>query len=218
MKNIFLLFLIVASIDFIILLILDKIQSNKSLKYKKALLKGNDEDEIKLMIGYNYISNLNKLDSIANEFTKSNIDRTKLEYMEKIIETTNRHIYDDEVKEMTTYYDRVLLERAIANEFLYKNKIINLDIVFYGFKALFNMYKENKYKGINIDNNEEFMKKLDKLNRKSNKIVKRKKDRAYYYDNIEKMKIEYKSLIDEENAENVLSFVKNAINDLNKTS
>lgn len=209
MKNIFLLFLIVASIDFIILLILDKIQSNKSLKYKKALLKGNDEDEIKLMIGYNYISNLNKLDSIANEFTKSNIDRTKLEYMEKIIETTNRHIYDDEVKEMTTYYE---------NEFLYKNKIINLDIVFYGFKALFNMYKENKYKGINIDNNEEFMKKLDKLNRKSNKIVKRKKDRAYYYDNIEKMKIEYKSLIDEENAENVLSFVKNAINDLNKTS
>lgn len=209
MKNIFLLFLIVTSIDFIILLILDKIQSNKSLKYKKALLKGNDEDEIKLMIGYNYISNLNKLDSIANEFTKSNIDRTKLEYMEKIIETTNRHIYDDEVKEMTTYYE---------NEFLYKNKIINLDIVFYGFKALFNMYKENKYKGINIDNNEEFMKKLDKLNRKSNKIVKRKKDRAYYYDNIEKMKIEYKSLIDEENAENVLSFVKNAINDLNKTS
>lgn len=209
MKNIFLLFLIVASIDFIILLILDKIQSNKSLKYKKALLKGNDEDEIKLMIGYNYISNLNKLDSIANEFTKSNIDSTKLEYMEKIIETTNRHIYDDEVKEMTTYYE---------NEFLYKNKIINLDIVFYGFKALFNMYKENKYKGINIDNNEEFMKKLDKLNRKSNKIVKRKKDRAYYYDNIEKMKIEYKSLIDEENAENVLSFVKNAINDLNKTS
>lgn len=209
MKNIFLLFLIVASIDFIILLILDKIQSNKSLKYKKALLKGNDEDEIKLMIGYNYISNLNKLDSIANEFTKSNIDRTKLEYMEKIIETTNRYIYDDEVKEMTTYYE---------NEFLYKNKIINLDIVFYGFKALFNMYKENKYKGINIDNNEEFMKKLDKLNRKSNKIVKRKKDRAYYYDNIEKMKIEYKSLIDEENAENVLSFVKNAINDLNKTS
>ena len=141
MKNIFLLFLIVASIDFIILLILDKIQSNKSLKYKKALLKGNDEDEIKLMIGYNYISNLNKLDSIANEFTKSNIDSTKLEYMEKIIETTNRHIYDDEVKEMTTYYE---------NEFLYKNKIINLDIVFYGFKALFNMYKENKYKGINI--------------------------------------------------------------------
>ena len=209
MKNIFLLFLIVTSIDFIILLILDKIQSNKSLKYKKALLKGNDEDEIKLMIGYNYISNLNKLDSIANEFTKSNIDRTKLEYMEKIIETTNRHIYDDEVKEMTTYYE---------NEFLYKNKIINLDIVFYGFKALFNMYKENKYKGINIDNNEEFMKKLDKLNRKSNKIVKRKKDRAYYYDNIEKMKIEYKSLIDEDNAENVLSFVKNAINDLNKTS
>jgi hypothetical protein len=209
MKNIFLLFLIVTSIDFIILLILDKIQSNKSLKYKKALLKGNDEDEIKLMIGYNYISNLNKLDSIANEFTKSNIDSTKLEYMEKIIETTNRHIYDDEVKEMTTYYE---------NEFLYKNKIINLDIVFYGFKALFNMYKENKYKGINIDNNEEFMKKLDKLNRKSNKIVKRKKDRAYYYDNIEKMKIEYKSLIDEENAENVLSFVKNAINDLNKTS
>ena len=209
MKNIFLLFLIVTCIDFIILLILDKIQSNKSLKYKKALLKGNDEDEIKLMIGYNYISNLNKLDSIANEFTKSNIDSTKLEYMEKIIETTNRHIYDDEVKEMTTYYE---------NEFLYKNKIINLDIVFYGFKALFNMYKENKYKGINIDNNEEFMKKLDKLNRKSNKIVKRKKDRAYYYDNIEKMKIEYKSLIDEENAENVLSFVKNAINDLNKTS
>ena len=209
MKNIFLLFLIVTSIDFIILLILDKIQSNKSLKYKKALLKGNDEDEIKLMIGYNYISNLNKLDSIANEFTKSNIDSTKLEYMEKIIETTNRHIYDDEVKEMTTYYE---------NEFLYKNKIINLDIVFYGFKALFNMYKENKYKGINIDNNEEFMKKLDKLNRKSNKIVKRKKDRAYYYDNIEKMKIEYKCLIDEENAENVLSFVKNAINDLNKTS
>ena len=209
MKNIFLLFLIVTSIDFIILLILDKIQSNKSLKYKKALLKGNDEDEIKLMIGYNYISNLNKLDSIANEFTKSNIDSTKLEYMEKIIETTNRHIYDDEVKEMTTYYE---------NEFLYKNKIINLDIVFYGFKDLFNMYKENKYKGINIDNNEEFMKKLDKLNRKSNKIVKRKKDRAYYYDNIEKMKIEYKSLIDEENAENVLSFVKNAINDLNKTS
>ena len=209
MKNIILLFLIVTSIDFIILLILDKIQSNKSLKYKKALLKGNDEDEIKLMIGYNYISNLNKLDSIANEFTKSNIDSTKLEYMEKIIETTNRHIYDDEVKEMTTYYE---------NEFLYKNKIINLDIVFYGFKALFNMYKENKYKGINIDNNEEFMKKLDKLNRKSNKIVKRKKDRAYYYDNIEKMKIEYKSLIDEENAENVLSFVKNAINDLNKTS
>lgn len=209
MKNIFLLFLIVTSIDFIILLIIDKIQSNKSLKYKKALLKDNDEDEIKLMIGYNYISNLNKLDSIANEFTKPNIDSSKLEYMEQIIETTNKHIYDDEVKEMTTYYE---------NEFLYKNKIINLDIVFYGFKALFNMYKENKYEAINLDNNEEFMKKLEKLNRKSNKIVKRKKDRAYYYDNVEKIKIEYKTLIDEANAESVLSFVKKAINDLNKTN
>ena len=47
-------------------------------------------------------------------------------------------------------------------------KIINLDIVFYGFKALFNMYKENKYKGINIDNNEEFITEYEKHISKNN--------------------------------------------------
>ena len=60
---------------------------------------------------------------------KSNFDDSILEYMEKIIETTNNNIYDDEMKEMTTYYE---------NEFLYKNNIIYLDVVFYGFKYLFN--------------------------------------------------------------------------------
>lgn len=207
MRNIFILFLIVFSIAFIILLILDKIEAYRCMKQKKALFQDNDENEIKLMIGFNYISNLNKLDSIANELMKSNIDKTKLEYMEKIIDTTNNNIYDDEIKEITTYYE---------NEFLYKNNIINLDVVFYGFKYLFNKYKENEFNIENNIDNEEFKRKVSELYRKSNKIVKRKKDKLYYYDNIEKIKIEYKTLIDESNPSNVLFFIKDAIQNLSK--
>lgn len=207
MKNIFILFLIVFSIAFIILLILDKIEAYRCMKQKKALFQNSDEEEIKLMIGFNYISNLNKLDSIVNELMKSNIDDSKLEYMEKIIETTNNNIYDDEMKEMTTYYE---------NEFLYKNNIINLDVVFYGFKYLFNKYKENEFNLDNNIDNEEFKKKVSELYRKSNKIVKRKKDKLYYYDNVEKIKIEYKTLIDESNPSNVLFFIKDAIQNLSK--
>ncbi len=207
MKNIFILFLIVFSIAFIILLILDKIEAYRCMNQKKALFQNSDEDEIKLMIGFNYISNLNKLDSIVNELMKSNIDDSKLEYMEKIIETTNNNIYDDEMKEMTTYYE---------NEFLYKNNIINLDVVFYGFKYLFNKYKENEFNLDNNIDNEEFKKKVSELYRKSNKIVKRKKDKLYYYDNVEKIKIEYKTLIDESNPSNVLFFIKDAIQNLSK--
>ena len=207
MRNIFILFLIVFSIAFIILLILDKIEAYRCMKQKKALFQNNDENEIKLMIGFNYISNLNKLDSIANELMKSNIDKTKLEYMEKIIDTTNNNIYDDEIKEITTYYE---------NEFLYKNNIINLDVVFYGFKYLFNKYKENEFNIENNTDNEEFKRKVSELYRKSNKIVKRKKDKLYYYDNIEKIKIEYKTLIDESNPSNVLFFIKDAIQNLSK--
>jgi hypothetical protein len=177
------------------------------MKEKKALLQNNNEDEIKLMIGYNYISNLNKLDSIVNELMNSNIDASKLKYMENIIDTTNNNIYDDEIKEITTYYE---------NEFLYKNSIINLDVVFYGFKYLFNKYKEDNFNLEKNINDKEFEKKVSELYRKSNKIVKRKKDKLYYYDNVEKMKVEYKNLIDESNPSNVLLFIKDAIQNISK--
>ena len=75
MKNIIILMSIVTFIFIIILIIQNLLEKRRLEIYKKNLLQDKDEKELKLMIGYNYISNLNKLDSIINEIIESNLDK-----------------------------------------------------------------------------------------------------------------------------------------------
>ena len=93
MKNIIILMSIVTFIFIIILIIQNLLEKRRLEIYKNNLLQDKDEKELKLMIGYNYISNLNKLDSIINEIIESNLDKEKLEYMENKIDQTNGCIY-----------------------------------------------------------------------------------------------------------------------------
>ncbi|MEG0909697.1 MAG: hypothetical protein RSH78_04985, partial [Bacilli bacterium] len=73
MKNILILLLFVTSITVIILFIMEKkrIKNNKLLK--ERIIGNTDEQELKLMVGYNYISNLNKLDSLVNEMINKEV-------------------------------------------------------------------------------------------------------------------------------------------------
>ena len=86
MKNIIILMSIVTFIFIIILIIQNLLEKRRLEIYKNNLLQDKDEKELKLMIGYNYISNLNKLDSIINEIIESNLDKEKLEQLKKILD------------------------------------------------------------------------------------------------------------------------------------
>ena len=88
MKNIIILMSIVTFIFIIIQIIQNLLEKRRLEIYKKNLLQDKDEKELKLMIGYNYISNLNKLDSIINEIIESNLDKEKLEHTENMIDQT----------------------------------------------------------------------------------------------------------------------------------
>ena len=136
MKNIIILMSIVTFIFIIILIIQNLLEKRRLEIYKNNLLQDKDEKELKLMIGYNYISNLNKLDSIINEIIESNLDKEKLEYMENMIDQTYGCIYGNDIIKQTTYYE---------NEYLYTTSILNLDIIFYAFKYVFKIIKKNNY-------------------------------------------------------------------------
>ena len=97
MKNIIILMSIVTFIFIIILIIQNLLEKRRLEIYKNNLLQDKDEKELKLMIGYNYISNLNKLDSIINEIIESNLDKEKLEYMENMIDQTYGCIYGNDI-------------------------------------------------------------------------------------------------------------------------
>lgn len=217
MKNILVLMFFVSIIFILLELVKTLIENKKLSNYKKHILENKDETELKLMIGYNYVSNLNKLDSIINEIISSNISKEKLDYMERIIDKTNEFIYGNDIIEQTTFYE---------NEYLYKNTIINLDIIFYAFKFIFKEIKNNDYKIFNnkdiLNNsiesgNKEFQKKVEKLFKKGKKLVKNKKGRKYYYNSIDKIKNEYKVLIDNSNPISVMFFIKDSLKKISES-
>ena len=218
MKNIIILMSIVTFIFIIILIIQNLLEKRRLEIYKNNLLQDKDEKELKLMIGYNYISNFNKLDSIINEIIESNLDKEKLEYMENMIDQTYGCIYGNDIIKQTTYYE---------NEYLYTTSILNLDIIFYAFKYVFKIIKKNNYHlydNIDIINenieegNTEFNKKIKKLSKIEKRVIKNKSDKKYYYENVDKIKKEYKNIIDESNPITVMLFIKDGLKKISESN
>lgn len=215
MKNILILLLFVTSITVIILFIMEKKRIKKNKLLKERIIGNTDEQELKLMVGYNYISNLNKLDSLVNEMINKEVDKLKIDYVENIINKTTTYIYGKDTKEKTNYYE---------NEFLYKDSIINLDIIFYALNKVLKYFKANNYNSkelveeYNNLNKLIFKNKNDKIIKKSKKIIKNKFNRTLYYEKVEQIKIEYKNLIDDTNPIMILYFIKDALERVSKTS
>lgn len=153
-----------------------------------------NDDEL-LMIRYNYVINLKKIDSFTKELLNCNVDKRLLDYIKEYTEKINSYIYDD-----STYTKTINFE----NEMLYKNEIINLDIVFYAYNHLFNTLDKTYLKILNnkiklkkeIEKKEKgFKKSLNVLKRKSKNIMKERNNLEKYYLRIEEMKNSYKEYI-----------------------
>lgn len=153
-----------------------------------------DDDEM-MMIRYNYVINLKKLESFTKELLNSNIDEKLLNYIKAYTDKMNKSIYD-----ANTYTKTINFE----NEMLYKGEIINLDIVFYAYNHLFEIIDTNSLKTLNNKEKlkkeiqkkqENFKKELKYFKKKSLNVIKDKENIDKYYLRIEETKNLYKNYI-----------------------
>ena len=140
------------------------------------------------------------------------IDANTINYIESFIRDTKSFIYSPESLERTIYYE---------NEYLYKQEIINLDILFYASERLckcrFEMFndKEDLNNILELEKNN-YLKHLDKLSKKGKRIMRFKKDKNTYYKYIENMKIDYYNLVDNSKPFMLLVFLDYAVHALNQ--
>ena len=177
----------------------------------------NDDDEM-LMIRYNYVINLKKLESFTKELLNSNIDNKLIDYIKEYTSRVNNYIYDDK-----TYTKTINFE----NEMLYKNEIINLDVVFYAYNHLFNILDKSSLKILNsksklkkeIEKKEQsFKKNLKVYKKKSQNVIKDKNNVDKYYLRIEEMKSAYKEFINKLNPIFTILFIKYSIDVIGEKS
>ena len=183
---------------------------NKNEKYT-------DDDEM-LMIRYNYVINLRKLESFTKELLNSSVDNKLINYIKEYTSRINNYIYDD-----NTYTKTVNFE----NEMLYKNEIINLDVVFYAYNHLFATLDKSSLKILNSKNKlkkeiekkeQSFKKNLKSYKKKSQNIIKDKNNVDKYYLRIEEMKNAYKEFINELNPIFTILFIKYSIDVIGEKS
>lgn len=183
---------------------------NKNEKYT-------DDDEM-LMIRYNYVINLRKLESFTKELLNSSVDNKLINYIKEYTSRINNYIYDD-----NTYTKTVNFE----NEMLYKNEIINLDVVFYAYNHLFATLDKSSLKILNsksklkkeIEKKEQsFKKSLKSYKKKSQNIIKDKNNVDKYYLRIEEMKNVYKEFINKLNPIFTILFIKYSIDVIGEKS
>lgn len=179
--------------------------------------KYTDDDEM-LMIRYNYVINLRKIESFTKELLNSNIDNKLINYIKEYTSRVNNYIYDDK-----TYTKTVNFE----NEMLYKNEIINLDVVFYAYNHLFETLDKSSLKILNsksklkkeIEKKEQsFKKSLKNYKKKSQNIIKDKSNIDRYYLRIEEMKSSYKEFINKLNPIFTILFIKYSIDVIGEKS
>ena len=183
---------------------------NKNEKYT-------DDDEM-LMIRYNYVINLRKIESFTKELLNSNVNNKLINYIKEYTSKVNNYIYDDK-----TYTKTVNFE----NEMLYKNEIINLDVVFYAYNHLFDTLDKSALKILNstsklkkeIEKKEHsFKKSLKSYKKKSQNIIKDKNNIDKYYLRIEEMKNVYKEFINKLNPIFTILFIKYSIDVIGEKS
>lgn len=176
-----------------------------------------DDDEM-LMIRYNYVINLKKIESFTKELLNCNIDKKLIDYIKDYTAKVNDYIYDDK-----TYTKTINFE----NEMLYKNEIINLDVVFYAYNHLFNILdksylhilnNKNKLKKEIEKKEKSFKKSLNSYKKKSQSVIKEKNNTDKYYIRIEEMKNVYKEFINKLNPVFTILFIKYSIEVINGKS
>lgn len=183
---------------------------NKNEKYT-------DDDEM-LMIRYNYVINLRKLECFTKQLLNSSVDKKLIDYIKEYTNRINNYIYDDK-----TYTKTVNFE----NEMLYKNEIINLDVVFYAYNHLFATLDKSTLKILNsksklkkeIDKKEQnFKKNLKSYKKKSQNIIKDRSNVDKYYSRIEEMKSVYKEFINKLNPIFTILFIQYSIDVIGEKS
>ena len=176
-----------------------------------------DDDEM-LMIRYNYVINLKKIESFTKELLNCNIDKKLIDYIKDYTGKVNDYIYDDR-----TYTKTINFE----NEMLYKNEIINLDVVFYAYNHLFNILDKSHLQILNNKNKlrkeiekkeKSFKKSLNSYKKKSQSVIKEKNNTDKYYLRIEEMKNIYKEFINKLNPVFTILFIKYSIDVINGKS
>ena len=61
-------------------------------------------------------------------------------------------------------------------------------------------------------------KKIKKLSKIEKRVIKNKSDKKYYYENVDKIKKEYKNIIDESNPITVMLFIKDGIKKISESN
>lgn len=181
-------------------------------KYEKY-----EENEELLMIRYNYVINLKKLESFTNELFNSEIDDKLINHIKKYIEKIDSYIYGETYKKTINF----------ENELLYKSEIINLDLVFYAYEYFFNKLDKKTLKVLNdkeklkleiAKKEKNFNKFIKTLKKRSEIILKDKNDLDKYYLRIEEIKNTYKEYINKTCPITALLFIRHGINVISEKS
>ena len=181
-------------------------------KYEKY-----EENEELIMIRYNYVINLKKLESFTNELFNGEVDDKLINHIKKYIDKLDSYIYGE------TYEKTINFE----NDLLYKTEIINLDLVFHAYEHFFKKLDKNALKLLNdknklkleIEKKEKSLNKIIKtLKKRSENILKNKEDLDKYYLKIEEIKNDYKEFINKSSIITTLLFIKHGINVISEKS
>lgn len=193
MENLIIFIIVIFLLIWIKRLIIEK----KIRRYKKKVFKNYDEVELRLMVGYNYVKNLPKLEVFMNEFLNNEVDCNRIKYIKKSINDIETLLYSSSIIDKTTYYE---------NEFLYKNTIVNMSLILDSFKLIINN-RNNKH----ISTKKQLDRKLKKLEFKSKLILFFKNNKISYYIRIEKIKKKYLELIYNTNPDILIYFIEYSI-------
>ena len=181
-------------------------------KYEKY-----EENEELLMIRYNYVINLKKLESFTNELFNSEVDDRLINHIKKYIEKLDSYIYGETYKKTINF----------ENDLLYKTEIINLDLVFHSYEHFFKKLDKSTLKLLNdkkklkseIEKKEKnFNKTIKSFKKRSDTILKNKEDLDKYYLKIEEIKNDYKEFINKSSIITTLLFIKHGINVISEKS
>ena len=181
-------------------------------KYEKY-----EENEELLMIRYNYVINLKKLESFTNELFNGEVDDKLINHIKKYIDKLDSYIYGETYKKTTNF----------ENALLYKTEIINLYLVFHAYEHFFKKLDKNALKLLNdknklkleIEKKEKSLNKIIKtLKKRSENILKNKEDLDKYYLKIEEIKNDYKEFINKSSIITTLLFIKHGINVISEKS
>ena len=181
-------------------------------KYEKY-----EENEELLMIRYNYVINLKKLESFTNELFNGEVDDKLINHIKKYIDKLDSYIYGETYKKTINF----------ENDLLYKTEIIYLDLVFLAYEHFFKKLDKNALKLLNdknklkleIEKKEKSLNKIIKtLKKRSENILKNKEDLDKYYLKIEEIKNDYKEFINKCSIITTLLFIKHGINVISEKS